>query len=50
MYGNMETNIGVPLSPEKGSEQAEGQMDRLYAWNKPDQPVYFYSLPDHPGH
>jgi hypothetical protein len=46
----METNIGVPLSPEERSEQAERQVDRLYAWNKPDQPVYFYSLPYYPGY
>lgn len=47
--GNLQTNIRISISEEKRSKQAQRQVDRLYARYQPHQPVYVYSLPDHPG-
>jgi hypothetical protein len=47
-YGSVESNSRIFIPQKEGSGQAEEQMDRLYAWNQPAQPVDLYSLPDHP--
>jgi hypothetical protein len=47
--GSFQTNSRISLHQKERPEPAQGQMDRLYAWYQPHQPVCFYSLPDHPG-
>ena len=45
----MESNSRIPLPEEKGPQQAQRQMDRLYARHQPYQFDRIYYLPDHPG-
>ena len=46
-HGSLETNSRIPLHQEERPEQAQRQMDRLYAQHQPHQPADLYSLPDH---
>jgi len=43
----MESDCRISLFKEKGSQSAKKQMDRVYAWDQPDQFTDLYIMPDH---